>query len=50
MANLFDYMQTALKFMGVDELWVSHGQYENVPQLHDSWRKRGYSTIDGYTK
>lgn len=48
--GLFDYMQTAAKFMGVDELWISHSNHEDTPKLNELWHKRGSTIIDRYVK
>lgn len=48
--GLFDFMQTVIKFMGVDELWISHSSHEIIPPLRDGWRQRGATIIDRYVK
>lgn len=48
--GLFDYMQTATKFMGVDEIWISHSQREYVPSLDNTWHQQGATIIDRYVK
>lgn len=48
--GLFEYMQTALRFIGVDELWVSHRQHTQVPPLDNIWRRQGATIIDRYVK
>lgn len=49
-AGLFDFMQTAAKFMGVDQIWISHNEHEPFPVLHSIWHKRGCTVIDRYVK
>lgn len=48
--GLFEFMQTAVKFMGVDELWISHSQHEMIPSLQNVWKQRGATIIDRYVK
>lgn len=48
--GLFDYMQTAVRFIGIDELWIAHNQHETVPPLQAFWHKRDTSVIDRYVK
>lgn len=48
--GLFDYMQTALRFIGIDELWISHSQHEVSPVLDNIWRRQGSTIIDRYVK
>lgn len=48
--GLFEYTQTALRFIGVDELWISHSQHEVVPPLDNIWRRQGSTIIDRYVK
>lgn len=48
--GLFEFMQTALKFMGVDELWISYSRHQRIPTLPAPWHKRGTTTIDRYVK
>lgn len=47
--GLFDYLQNALRFIGADELWVSHGEGEWVPPLA-AWKKTGKTEIDCYKR
>lgn len=48
--GLFGYMQTALKFIGADELWVSHNERIVPPAITGAWQRRGATIIDRYTK
>lgn len=48
--GLFDYAQTAAKFIGADEIWVSHSEHEDVPPLKPMWRKRGRTIIERHVK
>lgn len=48
--GLFEYMQEALRFIGIDELWISHDQHEALPPLDSMWRRRGSAIIDRYVK
>lgn len=48
--GLFEYMQEALRFIGIDELWISHDQHEALPVLDSMWRRQGSTIIDRYVK
>lgn len=48
--ELFHYTQNALRFIGVDELWVSHGPNEWVPPLAGGWAKTGSTITDCYKR
>lgn len=48
--GLFDYMQTALKFIGADELWISHNERIMPPAIGNGWHRRGAFIIDRYVK
>lgn len=37
--GMFDYMQQAVKFMAVDELWISLGPHDKMPPLAASWKE-----------
>lgn len=39
LAGLFDYMQTALRFMSVDELRISLGPHDKLPPLGPQWKE-----------
>lgn len=48
--GLFEYMNTALRFMGVDELWISHNERRTTPRIDNMWRRLGATIIDRYGK
>lgn len=48
--ELFDYARKACKFMGIDELWVSHGKDEWYPALLHEWKPDGETVITRYIK
>lgn len=47
-AGLFDYAQQALRFIGIDELWLLHGEHDYTPTLGDQWKHKGRAVIDKY--
>lgn len=48
--GLFDYLETGLKFMGIDELWISHNERMALPPVSHLWQRRGATIIDRYGK
>lgn len=48
--QLFEYTETAAKFIGIDEIWISHNAHEEAPALSSDWRKRHTTVIDRYAK
>lgn len=49
-AGLFNYMQSVLRFMGIDELWISRNSTKLVPRLEHNWHLQGTTVIDRYIK
>lgn len=39
LAGLFDYMQNAMRFIGIDELHISMGPYDKLPPLGSYWQE-----------
>lgn len=39
LAGLFDYMQTAMRFIGIDELHINMGPYDKLPPLETYWQE-----------
>lgn len=48
--GLFEYTQSALRFIGADELWISHNESVMPPPLDFAWRRKGAIIIDRYGK
>lgn len=49
--GLFKYMLQGLEFIGVDEIWVAHGEDETYPALPAThWRDRSGTIIDRHVK
>ena len=48
-AELFRYMETAVRFMGCDEVWISLGEQEQAPNLSIRWREASRTTQIRYT-
>lgn len=47
--GLFDYTKQAMRFMGTDELWISHDATQWYPAPQD-WHKGADTVISRYTK
>lgn len=49
--GLFTYIQNAMRFLGVDEVWVSHSMNEIVPAcMLNNWNLVGTTYVDCYKK
>lgn len=48
--GMFEYMQGALRFMGVDELHISLGPHDPLPSLGPKWKEARQSRIVQFVK
>ncbi|MBD5584550.1 MAG: hypothetical protein HDQ88_05665 [Clostridia bacterium] len=48
--GLFNYAREAAKFLGTDEIWVSHSEKELYPLLGGDWQITGKTVIDRYVR
>ena len=39
LAGLFDYMQTAMRFIGIDELHINLGPHDKMPPIGPQWKE-----------
>lgn len=48
--GMFDYMQQALKFMAVDEMWISVGPHDKLPPVSSAWKETMQTRTVHFTK
>lgn len=48
--GLFAYMKTAVRFLGCDEILVTNGKHQPVPELGEGWTRKNQTVTTRYVR